>query len=127
MKQEIKKPMTKSEKIYSAYKAKETLMTNYQICKAFFHDQTCSLMCLIEKILTERYRYPWQKKLIRKATMDARGKSNAVISIPQIKFEDNTSNILSKYVRKNFDIILADRRQNREYPFILRDIIDKIS
>lgn len=123
----MKKQQTKSEKIYSAYKKQESLMTNYQICKAFFHDQSCSLMCLVEKILKEKYNLPWQLKFIRKATMEARGKSNATISIPQFKFEETTSNILSKYIKRNFNVILADQRGNREYPFMLRDIIEKYS
>ena len=127
MKKEIKKPQSKSEKIYAAYKKQESLMTNYQICKAFFHDSSCSLMCLVEKILKEKYNLPWQLKFIRKATMDARGKCSAVISIPQFKFEETTQNILSKYIRRNFDTILADQQSNREYPFMFRDIIEKYS
>ena len=66
-------------------------------------------------------------KYIRAATMAARGKSNAVISIPQFKFEETTANILSKYIKRNFNVILADQRSNREYPFMLRDIIEKYS
>ena len=114
-------------KAYEEYKKKSSLVTDYQICKAFFHDPTCSILCLVEKILKEKYNLPWQEKFIRKATMDARGKTNAVISIPQFKFEETTANILSKYVKRNFNVILADQRQNREYPFMLRDIVEKYS
>lgn len=126
VRQEIEAKNAKS-KAYEAYKKQESLITNYQICKAFFHDPTCSILCLVEKILKEKYNLPWQEKFIRKATMDARGKTNAVISIPQFKFEETTANILSKYVKRNFNVILADQRQNREYPFMLRDIVEKYS
>jgi len=114
-------------KVYDAYKKQESVITNYQVCKAFFHDPSISILGLVEKILKEKYNLPWQAKFIRKAIMEARGKSNAVISIPQFKFEETTHNILSKYVRRNFNVILADQRQNREYPFMLRDIIEKYS
>lgn len=114
-------------KAYEEYKKKASLVTDYQICKAYFHDPTCSILCLVEKILKEKYNLPWQEKFIRRATMDARGKTNAVISIPQFKFEETTANILSKYVKRNFGTIFADQRQNREYPFMLRDIVEKYS
>ena len=127
MKKEVKKSQSKSEKIYAQYKKQESFLTDYQICKAFFHDPSCSVTCLVEKILKEKYNLPWQLKFIRKATMAARGKSNAVISIPQFKFEETTHTILSKYIRRNFDTILADQQSNREYPFMFRDIIEKYS
>lgn len=114
-------------KAYEEYKKKASLVTDYQICKAYFHDPTCSILCLVEKILKEKYNLPWQEKFIRMATMEARGKTNAVISIPKFKFEETTANILSKYVKRNFGTILADQRQNREYPFMLRDIVEKYS
>ena len=127
MKKEIKKTQTKSEKIYSEYKKRESFLTNYQICKAFFHDPSCSVTCLVEKILKEKYNLPWQFKFIRRATMATRGQSNALISIPQFKFEETTHNILSKYVKRNFSTILADQQSNRDYPFMFRDIIEKYS
>ena len=127
MKKEVKKTQSKSEKIYAQYKKQESFLTDYQICKAFFHDPSCSVLCLVEKILKEKYNLPWQLKFIRKATMAARGKSNAVITIPQFKFEETTHAILSKYIRRNFDTILADQQSNREYPFMFRDIIEKYS
>ena len=119
-----KKPQTKSEKIYSEYKKRESFLTNYQICKAFFHDPSCSVICLVEKILKEKYNLPWQFKFIHKAAMEARGKSNALITIPQFKYEETTHNILSKYVKRNFDTIIADQKSNKNYPFMFRDIIE---
>lgn len=127
MKKEIKKTQSKSEQIFAQYKKQASFLTDYQICKVFFHDPSCSVTCLIEKILKEKYNLPWQLKFIRKATMAARGKSNAVISIPQFKFEETTHSILSKYIRRNFDTILADQQSNRDYPFMFRDIIEKYS
>lgn len=115
------------ERVYDKYHEKESVITNYQICKAFFHDQSLSIIGVVEKVLKEKYNLPWQLKFIRKALMDARGQRNATISIPQFKFEETTHTILSKFVKKNFAIILADQRVNREYPFMLRDIIEKYS
>lgn len=116
-------------KAYEEYKKKASLVTDYQICKAYFHDPTCSILCLVEKILKEKYNLPWQEKFIRMATMEARGKTNAVISIPKFKFEDTSANILAKYVKRHFNAIIDDQKENdnRAYPFMLRDIIEKHS
>lgn len=129
MKKEVKpnKPQSKSEKLYAQYKKQESLISNYQMCKAFFHDPNCSVLTLVGRILKEKYNLPWQEKFIRLATLSARGKTNATISIPQFKFEETTHNILSKYVKKNFSVMVADQMRNREYPFMFRSIIEKFS
>jgi len=115
-------------KVYEAYKKQESFITNYQICKAYFHDLSCGVLCLVEKILKEKYNLPWQEKFIRRAVLEARGKNNPTISIPQFNFEETTHNILSKYVKRNFSTIVIDQRGgNRDYPFMLRDIIEKNS
>ena len=114
-------------KAYDDYKKSETLVTNYQMCKAYFHDSSASIIGVVELILKEKYNLPWQLKFIRKATMDARGKKNATISIPQFKYEECVNDILSKFVRKNFDKMVADQKKNSAYPFAFRDIIEKNS
>ena len=58
-------------KVYDAYKKQESVITNYQVCKAFFHDQSVSILGLVEKILKEKYNLPWQAKFIRKAIMES--------------------------------------------------------
>ena len=61
------------------------------------------------------------------ATMSARGKSNAVVSIPQFKYEEKVNDIISKFVKKNFEKMVADQKHNRAYPFAFRDIIENNS
>jgi len=114
-------------KKYNEYKKIETLLTNYQMCKAFFNDQGASIMGIVESILKQKYNLPWQLKFIRRATMEARGKKNALIAIPQFKYEEHVNDILSKFVKKNFDKMVADQKKNGNYPFIFRDIIEKNS
>jgi hypothetical protein len=61
------------------------------------------------------------------ALMDARGKSNPMISIPQFKYDERLHDILSKFVKKNFDKMTADQKKNSTYPFAFRDLMEKNS
>ena len=57
--------------------------------------------------------------------MGARGKSNALISIPQFKFEERVNDILSKFVKRNFDKMVIGQRKGFSYPFAFRNIVEK--
>jgi len=114
-------------KFLGDYKKIESLILNYQMCKAYFHDQSASIIGVVELILKEKYNLPWQLKFIRKATLAARGKSNALISIPQFKYEEKVNDIISKFVIKNFDKMVSDQKKNSTYPFAFRDLIEKNS
>jgi hypothetical protein len=114
-------------KKYSEYKKIESLLLNYQMCKAYFHDQSASILTIVETILREKYNLPWQLKFIRRALMDARGKKNPTITIPQFKYEETEYDILSKFVKKNFDKMAADQKKNSTYPFAFRDLMEKNS
>ena len=78
---------SKNEKLLEAYKKKADLILNYQMCKAYYKDSGLSILAIVEKILKMKYNLPWQEKLIRKALNEARGKTNATITIPQFKYE----------------------------------------
>lgn len=112
---------------YNEYQKIESMIVNYQMCKAYFNDASASIVGIVEKILKEKYNLPWQLKFIRRATLEARGKSNALISIPQFKFERHINDILSNYVRKNFEKMVSDQKKNSAYPFIFRDVLERIS
>ena len=114
-------------KKYSEYQKIESLLLNYQLCKAYFHDQSASILTIVETILRQKYNLPWQLKFIRKAVMDARGKKNPTIAIPQFKYEETEHDILSKFVKNNFDKIVADQKKNSTYPFAFRDLMEKNS
>ena len=114
-------------KKYSEYQKIESLLLNYQLCKAYFHDQSASILTIVETILKQKYNLPWQLKFIRKAVMDARGKKNPTIAIPQFKYEETEHDILSKFVKHNFDKIVADQKKNSTYPFAFRDLMEKNS
>jgi len=114
-------------KKYTEYKKKESLILNYQMCKAYFHDQSASIIGIVELILKQKYNLPWQLKFIRRALSDVRGKSNPTISIPQFKYEEKEHDILSKFVKNNFDKMAADQKKNSEYPFAFRDVMEKNS
>lgn len=114
-------------KKYSEYTKIETLLLNYQMCKAYFHDSGASIIGVAEMILKDKYNLPWQTKFIRRALMDARGKSNPMISIPQFKYDERLHDILSKFVKKNFDKMAADQKKNSTYPFAFRGLMEKNS
>ncbi len=113
------------EREYNEYKKNESLLLNYGMCKAYFDDMSASVTSVVESILREKYNLPWQSKFIRKATMGARGKRNAVISIPQFKYEERVNDILSKFVKSKFDVMVSRSRRNPNYPFALRDMLEK--
>lgn len=119
--------MEAKTKKYSEYTKIESLILNYQMCKAYFHDQGASIVGIAELILKEKYNLPWQSKFIRRALSDARGKSNPMISIPQFKYDEHLHDILSKFVKKNFDKMVADQKKNGAYPLAFRDLMEKIS
>ena len=126
----VRKELEKREretKKFAAYQKVESLILNYQMCKAYFHDSSASIIGVVELILKEKYNLPWQMKFIRKATLDARGKNNPIISIPQFKYEEKVNDIISKFVHRNFEKMVADQKENSSYPFAFRDIIEKIS
>ena len=114
-------------KKYSEYIKIETLLLNYQMCKAYFHDQSASIIGVAELILKEKYNLPWQMKFIRRVLMDARGKSNPMVSIPQFKYDERLHDILSKFVQTNFDKMSSDQKKNSAYPFVFRDLMEKNS
>ena len=112
-------------KVYTKYRGIESLLLNYQMCKAYFNDSSISMLGVVEKIIKTKYNLPWQRKFIRKAIMGARGKSNALISIPQFKFEERVNDILSKFVKRNFDKMVIGQRKGFSYPFAFRNIVEK--
>lgn len=114
----------KENNLYDEYKKKESLLLNYQTCRGFFKESGMSITDIVFLILKKKYDYPWQTKIIRQATMDARGKRDAVISIPQFNFEEKVSAILSKFVKDNFNEIMRTWYTS-DYPLIVRDLGEK--
>ncbi len=114
-------------KFLNAYKSKADFILNFQMCKAYFKDSGLSALGIVEKILRAKYNLPWQEKLIRRAIDGARGKTNALISIPQFKYEEKTHDIIAKFVEKHFDKMVLDSKRNLLYPQKLRDIIERYS
>ena len=113
-------------KLYSSYKKKSDFILNYQVCKAYFKDNGISVLGVVERILREKYNLQWQTAIIRKVLSDAKGKTNALISIPQFKYEHNVYDIIEKYVEKNFDKIVGDMKMNGQYPLKFVEIIENI-
>ena len=114
-------------KKYSEYAKIETLLLNYQMCKACFRDSGASIIGIAELILKEKYNLPWQTKFMRRALMKAWGKNNPMISIPQFNYDERLHDILSKFVKKNFDKMAADQKKNSTYPFAFRELMERNS
>lgn len=119
-----------ANKIYEKYKAKEDLLTNYQMVKGFYNDSGANISNLVERILKEKYNLPWQEKLIRRALSNVKGQRDAVVSIPQFKYEEKVYDILSKFVKKKFNRMVAEVMKHKTgtlYPLSFRDLIEKYS
>ena len=120
----------RGNQVFNAYKAKEDLLFNFQMVRAYFKDSGASVHCLVEKILTEKYNLPWQRKLVRRALNEINGQRNGLVSIPQFKYEERIYDILSKFVRKNFEAMVEEISQHPTgtlYPLSFRDIVSKYS
>lgn len=115
-------------KFFNAYKKKADFILNFQMCKAYFKDSGLSALAIVDKILKAKYNLPWQEKIIRKAISDARGKTDATISIPQFKYEEKVRDIIAKFVEKNFDKMAVDyKKHSGLYPLKFRDIVEEYS
>jgi hypothetical protein len=114
-------------KQYKAYKSIENPLLNYQLCKSYFNDQSASIIGVAELALKSKYNLPWQSKLIRKALMGVRGKSNPLVAIPQFNYSEKLYDILSKFVKRNFTKILADQKVNRKYPLEFKNFVERYS
>ena len=118
---------SRNEKLLEAYKKKANLILNYQMCKAYYKDSALSILAIVEKILKVKYNLPWQEKLIRKALNEARGKTNATISIPQFKYEKKVHDILAEFVEKNLDKMARETSTRGLYPLAFVDMVEKFS
>ena len=107
---------SRNEKLLAAYKKKADLLLNFQMCKAYYKDSGLSILSIVEKILKAKYNLPWQEKLIRKALNDARGKTNATITIPQFKYEKKVHDILAEFVERNLDKMAKESATRGMYP-----------
>jgi hypothetical protein len=114
-------------KLLDAYKKKSNFILDFQMCKAYFKDSGMSVTKVVENILKAKYNLPWQEKIIRKVLNDARGKSNALISIPQFKYEKATYDILKEFVEKNIGKMAVDKKSNNSYPLVFNDLVREYS
>ena len=118
---------SRNEKLLAAYKKKADLLLNFQMCKAYYKDSGLSILSIVEKILKAKYNLPWQEKLIRKALNDARGKTNATITIPQFKYEKKVHDILAEFVERNLDKMAKESATRGMYPLGFVDLVEKYS
>lgn len=104
--------------LYDKYKAKADLLLDYQTCRGFLKTNG-SITDIVYLILKKKYDYPWQDKFIRQATMAARGQRDGEIVIEQFNFREKISDILSKFVKNNFNEIMRTYYE-RNYPLAVK-------
>ena len=100
------------------YQKTADFLLNFQVLKAYWKDSNASVLFCTERVLCERFRKEWEKKIIRKEFYKLRGERNArgVISIPQLKIEDTCQNVLNTFVYENFSTIIKDMERGYPYP-----------
>lgn len=118
---------SKNEKLVEAYKKIANFILDFKLCKAYYKDSALSVIAIVEKILKVKYNLPWQEKIIRRALMDARGKNNPLISIPQFKYEKTTHDIIKEFVEKNLMKMANDYSRNGLYPLEFKELLEKYS
>ena len=115
------------KKLYEKYSKKADLILNFQLVKAYYGDRGANINSLINKILREKYKLPQQEKIIRKTLLNSRGNINPKIKIPQLHYEENKYDILAKFIKRNFNIMVADAKpktENNLYPLKFRELIE---
>lgn len=126
----LEKSKKKANLTYERYKCKEDLLICYQMVRAYYNDSGASIGNLIERILKEKYNQPWQEKIIKRAVYHGNWKRDDIINIPQFNFKEKVYDILSKFVKKNFNKMVGDITRQKTgtlYPFYFRDVIEKYS
>jgi predicted YcjX-like family ATPase len=123
------KAKEKAKQIYQKYVSKGDLLTNFQMTKAYFKDSGANISNLVERILLLKYNLPWQEKIVKRVVASIRGKKNAVVSIPQFKYEEKMNDILAKFVKDKFDKMVGDVIQNKMniYPLFFREMVETCS
>ena len=120
--------MKKVDEAYKDYKKKESLLTNYQLCRAYLTNGGGSVLSLAQTILLQKYTAPWAQKVIKKHFLAARGVQRPRIVIPQLNYNESVSDILSKYVKTNFGKMITHRKTNRfenSYPLMFKELAEK--
>lgn len=107
--------------LYKKEEEKDPLLLNFKVCKGYFGDPSASVTQIVFLILKRKYDYPWQEKILRKATTAARGVRDAEIDIPQFNYKEKVTTILSKFVKDRFNEIMRKWRDG-DYPMVIRDL-----
>lgn len=123
------KAKEKAKQIYQKYMSKGDLLTNFQMTKAYFKDSGANISNLVERILLLKYNLPWQERIVKRVIASIRGQKNAVVSIPQFKYEEKMNDILAKFVKDKFNKMVEDVIQNKMniYPLFFREMVETYS
>lgn len=120
--------MSATNKAYDVYKKKEDLLLSFQMVRAYYGDNGASIPTLVTKILKEKYNLPWQDKIIRNAVEQIKGQRDAVLVIPQFKYEKKVSDILSVFVKRKFGAMMVGANEwDNIYPLAFKEIVRKYS
>lgn len=126
---EIKSIQDKTKNAFAAYMAKASLLTNYQLCRAYFEDRGASVMRVAEMILCSKYKRPWQKKAIRQAMsqLTTERAANKRIRIPKLKIECTANDVFTDFIQEHFTAMIIACRANSNYPLIIKEIAYKFT
>lgn len=105
-----------ADKYYEEYTKFETMLLNLKMCKRYLRSEEKSMLDIIEIILKRKYNLEWQLKFIKRAMNMARGKTNALVSIPEFNYNERVNDILSMFVKKHFSMMIVDARTKGGYP-----------
>lgn len=111
--------------IYDSYKSKATLLTDYQLCRAYFNIRGASLLDVAEMILYEKYHKPWQRKQIHKVIISYRHMKNIAdkpINIKCLHLNKTIRELFTNFIEKHFAAIIIGCRDKSESPLIIREL-----
>ena len=118
-----------TEAMFKMYANKATLLTNYQLCRAYFGDRGASVLRVAEMILRQKYKRSWQRKHIRQtlAQLSKERMSNKQIIIPSLKINCTANDIFIQFIYEHFTPIIIACRDNLDYPREIKEIAYKHS
>lgn len=116
----------KAKKLYDFYLANRTTLSDYQMCCAYTRLGNVKIGSVCEKILLETYPTFRNRNALKRAVNASLGSPMATIEVRELGLCETKADILSHYVRKKFNLMVADMSQGTEgYPIELRQAKDE--
>ena len=113
------------KKLYDLYIKRRSLLSDYNMCCAYTRMGNVKIASVCEKILQETYPTFYNRNALRRAVNASMGNPDGLVVVEVLNLSKTKGQILSDYVKKKFNLMVADMEQGSEgYPLELRQAKD---